>query len=66
MLRTENVRRLVLGPVPLAGASTALRVDGAPVPGVDLRAPVGLLRRHPGGPWEVAGGHPPRARSAPP
>ena len=38
-LRTENVRRLLLGPVPVAGASTALRVDGAP-----------RLRRRPAGP----------------
>ena len=65
VLRTENVRRLVLGPVPVAGASTVLRVDGALVSGVDLRAPVGLLRRHPGGPWEAAGGEPPAGQKRP-
>jgi pimeloyl-ACP methyl ester carboxylesterase len=65
VLRTENVRRLRLGPVPLAGASTALRVDGAPVSGVDLQAPAGLLRRHPGGPWEAAEGAPPAGQKRP-
>jgi hypothetical protein len=64
-VRTENVRHLVVGPAPLAGASTRLRVDGTPVPGADVRIRVGLRRAGADAGWQLAGTAPPPGEKCP-
>jgi dienelactone hydrolase len=64
-VRTEQVRHLVVGPAPLATASTRLRIDGTLVPGADARARTGLRRRGEGESWEPAEEAPPAGEKRP-